>query len=82
MTAIMTIPELSEATGFSYNVIRLFCDRYNMPIDKTTGGKGRHYIIDGRFKSTFQYWCQNIRLMSSKRIIENEEKYLIKLMEL
>ena len=29
----MTIPELSEATGFSYNVLKLFCDRYNMPID-------------------------------------------------
>lgn len=53
-----------------------------MPIDKTNGGKGRHYIIDGRFKSTFQYWCQNIRLMLLKRIVKNEEIYLTKLMEL
>ena len=82
MTTIMTIPELSEATGFSYNVLKLFCDRYNMPIDKTNGGKGRHYIIDSRFKSTFQYWCQNIRLMSLKKIIKDEEIYLTKLMEL
>lgn len=82
MTTIMTIPELSKATGFSYNVIKLFCDRYDMPIDNMSGGKGKHYIINDRFKRTFQYWCENIRIMSLKRIIENEETYLTKLMEL
>ena len=37
MTTIMTVPELSEAIGFSYNVLKLFCDRYNMPIDIVHG---------------------------------------------
>lgn len=55
MTTIMTIPELSKATGFSHNVLRLFCDRYDMPIDKINSGKGKHYIIDDKFKRTFQY---------------------------
>ena len=53
MTTIMTIPELSKATGFSNNVIKLFCDRYNMPIGKINGSKGKHYIIDDKFKRTF-----------------------------
>ena len=63
MTTIMTIPELSKATGFSYNVLKLFCDRYNMPIDKTNGGKGRHYIIEVGLKALFNTgvktldWC-------------------------
>lgn len=78
----MTVSELSKATGFSRSVIILFCDRYNMPIDKMNGGKGKHYIINDRFKRTFQYWCKNVRKMSSKRIIKNEEIHLTKLMEL
>ena len=82
MTTIMTIPELSKATGLSYNVLKLFCDRYDMPIDKINGCRGKHYIIDDKFKRTFQYWCQNIRLMSLKRIVKDEEIYLTKLMEL
>lgn len=82
MTTKMTIPELSKATGFSYNIIKLFCDRYDMPIDRTHSGKGKYYIIDDKFKKTFQYWCQNIRLMSFKRMIKDEEIYLSKLMEL
>ena len=55
MTTIMTIPELSKATGFSYNVLKLFCDRYNMPIDIVHGCRGKHYIIDDNFKRKFIY---------------------------
>lgn len=82
MTTIMTIPELSEATGFSCNILRLFCYRYNMPIDIVHGCKGKHYIIDDNFKRKFIYWCKNIRVMSLKRIVKDEEIYLTKLMEL
>lgn len=82
MTTIMTIPELSKATGFSYNVIKLFCDRCNMPIDIVHGCRGKHYIIDDNFKRKFIYWCKNIRIMSLKRVIKDEEIYLTKLMEL
>ena len=82
MTTIMTIPELSEATGFSCNILRLFCCRYNMPIDIVHGCKGKHYIIDDNFKRKFVYWCKYIRVMSLKRIVKDEEVYLTKLMEL
>ena len=82
MTTIMTIPELSEATGFSYNIIKLFCDWCNMPIDTMHGCKGKYYIIDDNFKRKFKYWCENIRIMSFKIIAEDEKLYLNKLMEL
>ena len=82
MTTIMTIPELSKATGFSYNVLKLFCDRCNMLIDIVHGCRGKHYIIDDNFKRKFIYWYKNIRMMPLKRIIKNEEIYLTKLMEL
>ena len=81
MTTIMTIPGLSKATGFSYNVLKLFCDRYNMLIDIEHGCRGKHYIIDDNFKRKFIYWCKNIRMMSLKKV-KDEEIYLTKLMEL
>ena len=77
----MTISELSKATGFSYDILRLFCDRYNMPIDVVHGCR-KHYIIDDNFKRKFVYWCKYIRVMSLRRIVEDEEIYLTKLMEL
>jgi hypothetical protein len=82
MATIMTIPELSKKTGFSYNVLKIFCDRYDMPTDKEHGGKGKFYIIDDNFKNKFQWWNENKRLISIKRTLEKERECINRLMEL
>lgn len=82
MTTTMTVTELSRVTGFSYDILKLFCDRYDMPMDRTHSGKGKHYIIDNNFKKKFEYWNKNVRVASLKRKMKNEEIYLNKLMEL
>lgn len=73
----MTIPELSKVTGISYNTLKTFCDRYDMP-----KGGINSYLIDDNFKTKFEQWNEEKRLSVIRETLKREEECLNKLMEL